>query len=78
MIIIMIRLLLLLLLLPLLLLLLPLSRGGLHDRGQVLGAAGRERNKGGSSCILLEANEKSWQISEYQNGQIKPSDLMRA
>ena len=40
------------------------------------GAAGLERNKGGSSCISLEANEQSWQIIEYQSGEIKPSDLM--
>jgi hypothetical protein len=24
----------------------------------------------------LEANEESWQIIEYQSGEIKPSDLM--
>ena len=40
------------------------------------GAAGRERNKGGSSCISLEANEESWKIIEYQSGEFKPSDLM--
>lgn len=31
------------------------------------GAAGRERTKGGASCILLEISRGHWTISEYQN-----------
>ena len=42
------------------------------------GAAGRERTKGGPSCILLEAGHHKWQVSEYRNGQISASDCHRA
>jgi len=37
------------------------------------GAAGRERTKGGASCIVLEASERAWRVSEYQNGVISDS-----
>jgi putative phosphoesterase len=32
------------------------------------GAAGRERTKGGASCIVLEIGETAWRVHEYQNG----------
>ena len=37
------------------------------------GAAGRERTKGGASCIVLEVSNRVWQVSEYQNGEISAS-----
>ena len=37
------------------------------------GAAGRERTKGGASCIVLEVSNRVWQVNEYQNGEISAS-----
>ena len=42
------------------------------------GAAGRERTKGGASCILLELSQQEWKVSEYRNGEISASDCRRA
>ena len=37
------------------------------------GAAGRERTKGGASCIVLEIKAKQWTFSEYQNDVLSAS-----
>ncbi len=42
------------------------------------GAAGRERTKGGASCIVLEADERDWEITEYCCGKISPSQSAAA
>jgi hypothetical protein len=42
------------------------------------GAAGRERTKGGASCMLLDADATGWQITEYRSGEISPSQSVAA